>query len=153
MGIVRVDHYGLGTGILINGIAGKGLDFCDHDRAGDLIQNDLAVLVSHIQSVRGQLAALSIHEPAIGVGDLELNALQRLSGYGVNLIDGKATQLLVFDGDGLGITAAADDNIGHSFFNHIAIGRFDFCQHISTGQQIGQLDLAMGVGGKNAVLG
>ena len=152
LGIIRVDHYGLGAGIFINGIAGNGLDFCDHNRAGDFIQNDLAVLIGHIQSVGGQFTALGIHKPAIGVGDLELNALQRLSGYGVNLVDNKATQLLVFDGDGLCIAAAADDNIGHSFFDGISIGRFDFCQHISTGQQIGQLDLAVGVGGEDAVL-
>ena len=106
-----VDHYGLGAGVFINGIAGNGLDFCDHNRAGDLIQNDLAVLVGHIQSIGGQFTAFSIHEPAIGVGDLELNALQRLSGYRVNLVDDKAPQLLVFDGDGLRIAAAADDNI------------------------------------------
>ena len=152
LGIVRVDHYGLGAGVFINGIAGNGLDFCDHNRAGDLIQNDLAVLVGHIQSIGGQFTAFSIHEPAIGVGDLELNALQRLSGYRVNLVDDKAPQLLVFDGDGLRIAAAADDNIGHSFFNHIAIRCFDFRQHISTGQQICQLDLAVGVGGEDAVL-
>ena len=93
--IIRIDHHGLTSGSLINGIPRNTLHFRHNDGARDTGQHDLPLGVSGVQPIGGQLTALGIHHLAIRIGDLELHPGQRLLRHTVQLVDDKPTQRLI----------------------------------------------------------
>ena len=154
LGVVRVHHHGLSPCGLINGIARNGGRFRHHQRPHHAIDGDFAVLVSEVQAVAADLPIFIRYKLPCGSSHFESDALQRLAGEGVPLVDDQRSGLGVFHNDGLGVAALPDDHIGGGCINDIpAIRGLDLRQHIRAGGQVGDLDLALGVRGKDAVLG
>ena len=151
--IIGIDHNRLAAAGLVNHIAGKGLDLCDHQRPHHTGNGDLAVGIGIIEAIGGNSAAFIGHKFTCGGSDLEGDAFQRLIGKRILLLDQQGSGAGVFHNDSLCITAAPDYHIGGRGVDHIAIRRLDFIQHIGAGGQIGDLDFSLRVRGENAVLG
>ena len=152
--VVGVHHHSLRLGVGVDGVAGDAAGFCHHQRAHHPVDGDFPVLVRVVQAVGADLAVGIGDELAGGGGHLELHPFQGLAVQGTLLQDDQRTGLAVFHHNGLGVAALADDHIGGGRVDDVpAVRRFDFGQHIGVGREIGDPDLALGIGTENAVLG
>ena len=79
----------------MDGVARDALHLSRHDGAGDAGNLDLAVFIGPVQTVGGKLSAICINHTTISIGDLELNAFQRLLGHGILLVDDETALGLV----------------------------------------------------------
>ena len=93
--VVGVHNHGLAAGLLMDGVARDALHLSHHDGAGDAGNLDLAVFIGPVQTVGGKLSAICINHTTISIGDLELNAFQRLLGHGILLVDDETALGLV----------------------------------------------------------
>ena len=153
LGVVGVHHHGLGPGGLVDGITRNGGRFRHHQRPHHTVNGDFAILVGEVQAVAADLPVFIRYKLPCGGSHFEGDALQRFAGEGVPLVDDQRSGLGVFHNDGLGIAALPDDHIGGGCINDIpAVRGLDLRQYIRAGGQVGDLDLALGVRGKNAVL-
>ena len=85
--VVGIDHDSLRASVFINGVTGDRFNLCDHHGAGNTGNGDFTRLIRPVQAGGGQRAALGIYIRAICVGDLKLDAFQRLLCNGVLLYD------------------------------------------------------------------
>ena len=153
LGVIGIDYHRLGAAGLVDGVAGDGGRFRHHQRPHHTMDGDFAILVGEVQAVAADLPVFIRYKLPCGSSHFESDALQRLAGEGVPLVDDQRSGLGVFHNDGLGVAALPDDHIGGGCINDIpAIRGLDLRQHIRAGGQVGDLDLALGVRGKNAVL-
>ena len=93
--VIGVHHNSLAAGFLVDGVARDALHLSRHDGAGDAGNLDLAVFICPVQTVGGKLSAICINHTTISIGDLELNAFQRLLGHGILLVDDETALGLV----------------------------------------------------------
>ena len=114
---------------------------------------NLALLISHIQAVAGDVAIFVRYILTAGGGDLEGDAGQWLPGERVTLVNDQGSGLGVFDDYGLRIALGPDDHIGRGLIHYIPFRGLDFRDHISAGDQVCDPDLTAAVCGKDAVLG
>ena len=147
---VDLDCLGLGSGV--NGISGDGGCFSDHQGTYHSIDLDLAVFVRLIEAVAGDVAVFVGHILAGAGGHFERDPFQRLSRQGIPLIDDKGTGLGVGDDHRLGVATLPDDHIGGCLIHDVALGGLDFRNDICAGGQVGDVDLARGIGDENAIL-
>ena len=152
LGVIGIDHHRLGAAGLVDGVAGNGGRFRHHQRPHHAMDGDFAVLIGEVQAVAADLSVFSGYERAGRGRHPEGHALQGLPGEGIPLVDNQCACFGILDDDRLRVTLAADDHIGGGSIHDIACGGLDLRQHISAGGQIGDFDLALTVGGKNAVL-
>ena len=111
--VAGVHHDGLAAGVGVDGVAGDALYLGDDDGARDAGQDDLPLLVGGVQPVGGQLAALRVHHPAVGIGDLELHPLQRrLFVRAGQLVDDQVPLLLVAELQGHRLSGLDLDCLG-----------------------------------------
>ena len=150
--VVRVDLDRLSLGSGVDGVAGDGGCFSDHQGAYHSIDLDLAVLVGLIEAVAGDVAVFVWHILAGAGGHFECDPLQGLSRQGIPLVDDQGPGLGVGDDHRLGIAALPDDHIGGCLIHDVALRGLDFRNDIRTGCQIGDVDLACGIGDENAIL-
>ena len=150
--VVGGHNYGLGPGGLVDGIAGDGLGFRDHQGSHHAVDNDFTVLVGDIKAVAADLAVFSRYKLTCGSGDAERHPRQRLAAQRVPLINNQGSRLGVFYNDGLRIAALPDDHIGAGAVHDVPSGGLDLRQHIRAGGEVGDLDLTLGIGGKDTVL-
>ena len=87
LGVIRIDHHGLGTSVFVDGVAGDCLNLRHHHGTGNTGNGDFTCLIRPVQAGGGQRATLGIYIRAICVGDLKLNTFQRLLCNGVLLYD------------------------------------------------------------------
>ena len=153
LSIIGVDHHSLGLGGRIDGVAGNGLDFRHYQRSYHTVDLNLALLISYIQAVAGDVAIFVRHILTAGGGDLEGDAGQGLPGERVPLVNNQGSGLGVFDDYGLRIALGSDDHIGRGLIHHIPFRGLDFRNYISAGDQVCNPDLTAAVCGKNAILG
>lgn len=151
--VVGIDHHSLRLSSGVNGIAGDGLGFRDHQCAHHAVDLDLAVLVRHIQAVAGDIAIFIGDEFSGGSSYFERNALQRLSGQRIPLVDNKGACFGIFDDHSLGIAVLANDYIGRGGVHNVPRRTLDLRDDICPGGQVGDVDLACRISDKDAVLG
>ena len=148
---VDLDRLSLGSGV--DGVAGDGGCFSDHQGAYHSIDLDLAVLVGLIEAVTGDVAVFVWHILAGAGGHFEGDPLQGLSRQGIPLVDDQGPGLGVGDDHRLGIAALPDDHIGGCLIHNISGRAPDLRNDVCAGCQIGDVDLARRIGSKNSVLG
>ena len=71
----------------------------------------------------------------------------------ITFVDDQAAGLGVLNDDRLGIAIGSNDHVGGRLIHHIAGGRLDLRDDVGAGGQIGDMDLTIGIGCKNPVLG
>ena len=71
----------------VDGVAGDGRRFSDHQRTHHTIDLDLAVLVGLIEAVTGDIAVFVRYILAGGGGNLEGHALQGFASEGIPFVD------------------------------------------------------------------
>ena len=153
LGVPGVHHYCLGRGVLP--VIVRRLFFRYHVGAGQQFgQNDLTVSVSGIQTVGGGQALVVRGQFPVGVHDLELRAGQGLLCDRIVLFNNEAALAGVFDNHRLGVPTLPDDHIGGGGVDDIpSIRGFDFRNDVCAGREVGNTNLALSVGGENAVGG
>ena len=153
LSIPGVDHHGLGGGVLAVIVR---FPFLRHYiSAGEQLgENDLTVDIGGVEAVGGGHALVVRGQLSVGGHHLKLCAGERLLGDAVVLLDDQAALAGVLDHHGLGVAALPNDHVGGGRVNDIpAVRGLDLIDHISAGGQICDLDLALGIGGEDAVLG
>ena len=95
LGVIRIDHHGLGAGVFIDSVARDRLYLRDHHGAGNTGNGDFTRLIRPVQTGGGQRAALGIYIRAIRVGDLKLDTFQRLLCHGVLLYNDEIALWLI----------------------------------------------------------
>ena len=105
--VVGVDGDGLALAVRVDGIALHTLQFSHYHCAGDPGQDDFSRGVGVVKAVAGQGAASGVHILAVGVFDLELDALQgdRLGAVPSPLLNHQIPQGLIAElhSDGLAL--------------------------------------------------
>ena len=105
--VVGVDGDGLALAVRVNGVPLHTLQFSRNDGAGDPGQGDFTRGVGVVEAVAGQGAPSSVHILAVGVFDLELDALQgdRLGAVPSPLLNHQIPQGLIAElhSDGLAL--------------------------------------------------
>ena len=152
LGVIGVDYHRLGAAGLVDGVTGNGGRFSHHQRPHHAMDGDFAVLIGEVQAVAADLSVFSGYKLAGGGRHLEGHTLQGLPGEGVPLVDHQGSGLGVFHDDSLRIAVFADDHVCGRTIHHIPCRGLDLIDDISAGGQIGDSDLALTVGGKDAVL-
>ena len=152
LGIVGIDHYGLGSGSFVDGVAGDGFHLRHNQRTGDTVDDDLAILIGVVQAVAGNLTALIGDKLTGSSGDLEDNAFQGSLLIGTQLINDQCSSLLVPEGQGLGVVGVYYDSLG-SAVQDIAGKRLGFLHDVGVRLQTGDGNLTVLVGVVDAVTG
>ena len=136
-----------GVGRIVQKIAGLGL-YLPHDVAAGFQagQGDKAPLIG------AELAVGAAHYGPVRPGDLEDHIGQRLLCGGVHFLHQESALGSIGDHNGLGVAVGSDHHIGAGSVHDIAVRRLGLRQHIGPRRQIGDSDLAVGVGGEQAVL-
>ena len=150
--IIGVDHYGLCTGIGVDGVAGNGFCFRNNQCPYYALDGNFTVFVGDIKTVAADSPAFVRDIFSRSRRHFERNASQGLVGERIPLVNHQHTGFRVFDNNRLRIAVSADDNICGGRVHHIAVRCLDLIQHISAGSEICHLDLTMRVRGKNTVL-
>ena len=153
LSVVGIDLDGLGLMGGVNGIAGNGGRLGDHQGANHAVDLDLAVLVSLVDTVAGDIAVFVRHILAGGGGDLEGDPLQGFTSEGIPFVDDERSGLGIGDHHRLGVAALTDDHVGGCLIHDVPLGRLDLRNDISAGSQVGDADFAIRIRLKNAVLG
>ena len=114
--------------------------------------DDLAAGVGGVEPVGAHRPARVVHDGPGGGRDPEGRVRQRLMGHAVALLDDEGTLGGILNDDGLGIAVGPDDHVGHGAVDDVPVRGLDFRDDIGPGLQVGDVDLAVGVGGKDTVL-
>ena len=125
LGVFRVHGHSLCLCPWVNGIPGNSPGLLDHDSSGDPADADLAIGVGGVQALTGQMPVGVIHIAALGIGQLELHAGQRLAGQLVQLPDHQGPLLLVVEPEGLHLTLFDLDRLGRAV-QDVTLQSFDF---------------------------
>ena len=152
LGIVGIDHYGLGSGSFVDGVAGDGFHLRHNQRTGDTVDDDLAILIGVVKAVAGNLTALIGDKLAGSSGDLEDNAFQRGLLIGTQLVNDQCASLLVPEGQGLCIIGVHHHSLG-SAVQHITRKRLGFLHDVGVRLQTSDGDLTVLVGVVDTVAG
>ena len=153
LGVPGIDHHSLGRGVLA--VIIRRLFLGHHIGSGEQLgQHDLPVDIGGVEAVAGGHALVVRGQLPVGGHHLELRPGQGLTGHAVILLDDQTTLAGVFDHHSLGVAALPNDHVGGGRVDDVpAVRGLDLIDHISTGSQIGDLDLTLSVGGEDAVLG
>ena len=151
--IVGIDYHGLCAGRFINGEARNRLGFRCYHGADDAGDADLTRFIGVINAVAGQFAVGVGNEAAIRVGDLKLDALQRLPvGAGADLADDEITGRLVQKLQ-MRRFAALDERVLGAVIQQVARFCSDFTGNDRhAGFQTIHQNFACGIGGEAAVV-
>ena len=95
-------------------------------------------------------AIVGAHRFALTVPDQELRAFQGLLGNGIPLEDGEGAEGIVIEPEGLGVPGIDNDSLGRGVLA-VKIGRFFLCHHECSRLYLGEYDLAVHIGGVEAV--
>ena len=124
LGVIRIDHHGLGAGVFFDGVAGDCLNLRHHQCAGDALENDLPVLIRVIQTVGADFSVFVGDKLAGSGGNFERNSRQRFLRHSVQLVDDERALTLIPEGQALH-RPCLDENILGCAVQHEAIHRFD----------------------------
>ena len=151
LSVAAVHLHRLGGGVHL--VALRGLHLSDD--VGVRLQvrdDDLAAGVGGVEPVGAHSPARVVHDGPVGGRDPEGRVRQGLMGHAVALLDDEGTLGGILDDDSLGIAVGADDHVGHGAVDDVPVRGLDFRDDIGPGLQVGDVDLAVGVGGKDTVL-
>ena len=124
--VVGIDDHSLGLGTRVNGIARDGLGLCDYQGAHHTIDLDLAVLVSLIEAVAGDIAVF-IGDKFTSAGRyLKGNSLKGLTSLGIPLINNQGASFGVRNNNRLGVPILANHHIGRGLVHDVPLGSLDF---------------------------
>ena len=144
MRVHGIDRYGLGA--LVNHIAWSRLDLFRHNSSHNTGNANLTFIVRGIEAVAAQVAVVGVHVPAVGVGQLELRAGDKIAGYAVFLLNHQCTSLGVPKGEMLHTSARDFDVLGCAV-QHIAFHGLDLSgNHRGSGLNTFQDDFSRLVG-------
>ena len=133
MRVHGIDRYGLGLGALVNHIAGSRLDLFRHNSSHNTGNANLTFIVRGIEAVAAQVAVVGVHIAAVGIGQLELSAGDKIAGYAVFLLNHQRTGPLVPKRQLLDFTALNENILGRSV-QHKALHGLDLSgNHRSSG--------------------
>ena len=144
--ILGIDLNGLDPGSFVDGVSLDGLGLLDHDGARDARNADLAVLVSGIETLAGEMSVIRIHIAAVCIGQFKLNPGKRLLRDGVQFPDNQGTLSLIVEAERLNF-ARLDLNALGGGVQDVSLHRLDLPGgHGGAGFQIVDDDAARLIG-------
>ena len=117
-------------------MGGEGLDLLDHD-GSDNRNTDLPGVIGCEPALAGQMPKGVVHKTAVGVGQLELNACQRLLRDRIQFSDHQIAGFLVVEAEDVCPAVADFDGLGRTVQHH-TLWNLDLpCDDRSTGLYAG----------------
>ncbi len=116
--VLRVDGDGLRLRFRVNGIARDGFGLLDDHGARDPRDPDLTVFAGGVEALAAEVAVIGVHILAGGIGQLELDPVQRLICELIQLADDQCSGLLVIEAEVLDLTLLNEDGLGRAVQHH-----------------------------------